>query len=61
MTNLFYYTNVGLFLLFISTTAYSPVDDLDINSYLGRWYQVYQDKVDSFLKVDLLVSLPITI
>ena len=36
--------------LIISVNGYAPVDDLDINKYIGRWYQVYQDLADSIFE-----------
>lgn len=31
---------------FALSFAYKPVDELDIPSYLGRWYEVYENKFD---------------
>lgn len=35
------------FMLFVTVNCYQPVSELNIPQYLGRWYQVYQDLVDS--------------
>lgn len=33
--------------LLIATAIYQPVEKLNIDQYLGKWYQVYQDLPDS--------------
>ena len=45
MINSFFF-NLILFITTLSVTGYSPVNDLNVNNYLGRWYQIYQDKAD---------------
>lgn len=39
-----------LMFLIISVNGYSPVDNLEINKYIGRWYQVYQDLADTIFE-----------
>ena len=44
------------FLLFLSVIScalskeYKAVDDLDVEQYLGKWYQVYGDKINNFFQ-----------
>jgi apolipoprotein D and lipocalin family protein len=44
------------FLLFLSVIGYAlgkeykAVDDLNVDQYLGKWYEVYGDKIDNFFQ-----------
>jgi apolipoprotein D and lipocalin family protein len=50
------YTKIIYFLFLISNTLslnadlYQPVDSLDLNSYMGRWYQVYGNNFDKIFE-----------
>lgn len=44
--------NFLLFLFFVFTNAkdYKAVDELDVNMYTGKWYEVYEDNFDKLFQ-----------
>ena len=38
------------FILFSDEYEYKAVDELDLNKYIGKWYQVYQDKFNGLFQ-----------
>ena len=46
------YMILGFSVHFSYSTIYAPIDSIDLESYMGRWYQVYKDISDmSFQKL----------
>ena len=41
---------IALICCFTNATSYAPVNTLNLNQYLGRWYQMYQDIPDSIFE-----------
>ena len=40
------------YICFSFSKEYVPVDALDLNKYIGTWYQVYQDKFNQLFQGD---------
>ena len=50
------YLLLGLLGAFVSAKDYKAVDTLDLESYMGKWYQVYEDNFDKLFQKDGICS-----